>query len=201
MDKDTSSEPFVTSREAAKMLGVSLRTVQIWVENNVLRAWKTAGGHRRVVRNSVEDLIREQERAVSGHSNNTGLPTVLVVEDDEEIRMLYELYFSRWQLPIKLTMASNGFEGLLQIGREHPQLVITDLNMPGMDGFHMLRVLKEESALKNMELIVVTGLDAGEIKENGGLPKDIKIMQKPIDFDALQAFVTEKLNLTVSANA
>jgi excisionase family DNA binding protein len=44
---------FCTTREAATLLGVSVGTVQLWVENGLLQAWKTAGGHRRVMRDSI----------------------------------------------------------------------------------------------------------------------------------------------------
>jgi len=45
--------------EAAKMLGVSPKTIQLWVDNGILAAWKTVGGHRRVTIESVERLKRE----------------------------------------------------------------------------------------------------------------------------------------------
>ena len=49
---------FWSTREAADLLGVSLRTVQLWTEAGVLKAWKTAGGHRRINRDSVMQLLR-----------------------------------------------------------------------------------------------------------------------------------------------
>lgn len=45
--------------EAAKMLGVSPKTIQLWVDSGILTAWKTVGGHRRVTIESVERLKRE----------------------------------------------------------------------------------------------------------------------------------------------
>ncbi|MBY0521377.1 MAG: helix-turn-helix domain-containing protein, partial [Sphingomonas sp.] len=47
---DTVSNAYCTTRDAAKILGVSVRSVQVWVEKGLLRAWKTEGGHRRVDR-------------------------------------------------------------------------------------------------------------------------------------------------------
>jgi excisionase family DNA binding protein len=47
---------FCTSCEAAELLGVSIGTVQAWVGNGLLSAWKTAGGHRRISRESVRKL-------------------------------------------------------------------------------------------------------------------------------------------------
>jgi len=56
-------EEFISTTEAASMLGISLRSVQYWVEKGKLDAWKTAGGHRRIVRKSVEKLMAEQDSA------------------------------------------------------------------------------------------------------------------------------------------
>lgn len=50
---------FCTTREAAQLLGVSVGTIQLWVEKGLLEAWKTGGGHRRVVRDSIERLLHK----------------------------------------------------------------------------------------------------------------------------------------------
>ncbi|WP_246793218.1 helix-turn-helix domain-containing protein [Burkholderia perseverans] len=54
------TDDILTTAEAAKLLGVSIRTVQLWVEGGTLASWKTPGGHRRVRRASVEAAIRRQ---------------------------------------------------------------------------------------------------------------------------------------------
>lgn len=53
----------VSTRQAAKLLCASVRTVQIWVDNGKLVAWKTPGGHRRVLRASVDEMLAERQRA------------------------------------------------------------------------------------------------------------------------------------------
>jgi|GEM_PF-6327594 len=45
----------VSTSEAARQLGVSVRTIQLWVESGKLEAWKTAGNHRRVYQHSIDD--------------------------------------------------------------------------------------------------------------------------------------------------
>ena len=60
---------FCTTREAAQMLGVSLRTAQLWAESGLLEAWKTDGGHRRISRHSVERLLASP--AANSPSNNS----------------------------------------------------------------------------------------------------------------------------------
>ena len=55
--RQTVMKTFCTSAEAAQLLGVALRTVQLWTEAGLLQGWKTAGGHRRISRESVQRLV------------------------------------------------------------------------------------------------------------------------------------------------
>ncbi|MFC5459411.1 helix-turn-helix domain-containing protein [Massilia niabensis] len=53
-------DPVLTTREAARLLGIAVSTAQLWIENGVLPAWKTPGGHRRVRLSDVSALLRER---------------------------------------------------------------------------------------------------------------------------------------------
>ena len=55
-----SGDPILTTREAAGLLGIAVSTAQLWIENGLLPAWKTPGGHRRVRLSSVNALLRER---------------------------------------------------------------------------------------------------------------------------------------------
>jgi excisionase family DNA binding protein len=139
--KSNLKRDFLSTREAATRLGVALSTVQLWVETGVLPAWKTPGGHRRIPADVI-DSIQARQRSVLSSTPTPELFRALVVEDDPVQRELYSRQFSEWNLPIQLFMAEDGFEGLVLIGRHSPDLVITDLAMPEMDGFKMIRRLK-----------------------------------------------------------
>lgn len=174
-----------STREAADRLGVSLRTVQLWSEAGLLRAWKTPGGHRRILTASIDELL-QRRTVVSGRRAPGGAFQVLVVEDEPDFRQLFELHLRSWGLPIHLTSAPSGFEALLQIGASRPDLLITDLRMPGIDGFEMLRSLKASGTLGELEIIVVTALTAHTIAERGGLPDGVTVLYKPLHFAQLR---------------
>jgi excisionase family DNA binding protein len=172
-----------STREAADRLGVSLRTVQLWSEAGLLRAWKTPGGHRRILTASVDELLQRRE-GVTGRRAPGGAFQVLV--DEPDFRQLFELHLRSWGLPIHLTSVPSGFEALLQIGASRPDLLITDLRMPGIDGFEMLRALKAAGTLGELEIIVVTALTAHTITERGGLPEGVSVLYKPLHFAELK---------------
>lgn len=193
MDEKT----FVTTREAARLLNVSLRTIQLWTESGVLSAWKTAGGHRRISAESVKK-IRDDQLLKTAAPDGDSITTVVIVEDDPLYRELYRLKIAAWRLFTNIVVAKDGFEGLLTIGKVNPQLVITDLGMPGMDGFQMIRSLREASV--NLDIIVITGLSDQEIESKGGLPDDVTVLKKPDPLQQLEALLHARSE-TITADA
>jgi len=183
----TPHEEFITTREAARLLGVGLSTVQGWVEAGILPAWKTAGGHRRIPVASIEDLRRKQ-LAVLDAAPKPGKTTVLVVEDDPVQRLVYEDQFAKMtddlKIDINLVLATNGFEGLLLAGQQMPNLIITDLMMPGMDGYHLIQALHAKLK-RSVAIVVVTMLSQDEVRARGTIPKGIKVLTKPVPYAAL----------------
>jgi excisionase family DNA binding protein len=174
-----------STREAADRLGVSLRTVQLWSEAGLLRAWKTPGGHRRILTSSVDELL-QRRTTVSARRPPGDHYEVLIVEDEPDFRQLFELHLRSWALPIHLSSAPSGFDALMQIGASRPDLLITDLRMPGIDGFEMLRALKASGAISELEIIVVTALTGHTIAERGGLPAGVTVFYKPLRFAELR---------------
>ncbi len=118
---------------------------------------------------------------------------MLAVDDESATRRLYELVIADWGLPIRLLTAQNGFEGLIRIGEEKPDLLLTDLHMPGMDGFSMIASLRAHPETRSMHVIVASGLTEPEIRERGGLPADVHFFPKPVAFDRLRLQVQKLL--------
>jgi excisionase family DNA binding protein len=174
-----------STSDAAERLGVSLRTVQLWSEAGLLRAWKTPGGHRRILTASVDELL-QRRTGVSARRPSGGQFQVLVVEDEPDFRQLFELHLRSWDLPIQMSSAASGFDALLQIGATRPDLLITDLRMPGIDGFEMLRALKASGEMGEIQIIVVTALTEHTIAERGGLPAGVTVLFKPLRFAELR---------------
>ncbi|MGD9787248.1 MAG: response regulator [Sulfuricellaceae bacterium] len=175
-----------STREAAQLLGVSLRTVQLWVESGVLEAWKTVGGHRRITVQSVEKLM--EDRLKKNAPRSAAPFRMLVLEDDPSLLKLYQMTIEGWDSKPEVLTASNGFEGLIEIGKSSPDLLITDLKMPGMDGFELLRHLKRDPRHQGMHIVVVTGLGKQDIAA-GALPKDVTVFSKPVPFPELESLV------------
>ncbi len=125
-----------TTVEVAKRLGVSLQTVQRWVDAGHLKAWKTLGGHRRIDAQSAEALFRTQssERlAETGEPASAARMHRILVVDDDPLDLEPMAAFVRRTLPDSaVDPAVDGFQALLQAGKAMPDILITDIDMPHM---------------------------------------------------------------------
>ena len=171
-----------TTREAAEALGICVRTAQLWVEQGRLRAWKTPGGHRRILRESVNAQLREREKECG--ASLAGFD-ILIVEDEPIQRQLLQKKIASLGAEVSVRTAYNGVEGLIKIGERQPNVLITDLLMPGLDGFHLLKTLVDSPLLRPLQIIVITSLADEEIAEQGGLPAGVATFHKPVRVAAL----------------
>lgn len=186
-------DDYRTTRQAAKLLGLSLGTVQHMVETGLLRAWKTSGGHRRIDVRSIEDMLRKRNAGDLSKKFAGEELRLLVAEDDIDLQLLYAETVASWGMPVSLQVVGNGFDGLMQIGLHPPHVLIADLLMPGVDGFEMIRRLRSNPKLDEMDIIVVTGYSREEVEQRGGLPPTITLYEKPIPFSQLRGYLQARL--------
>jgi excisionase family DNA binding protein len=177
---------YISTREAAELLGISLRTAQLWVENGALLAWKTSGGHRRILLHSVQKILGERERsAIDLVRAPDARLKVAIVEDDPDVVTLLQMMLTGLDFPCDVQTRSDGFKGLILLGTFRPDVLIADLNMPDMDGFRMLRSI-QGSEFAPRKIIVTTALSTSEITERGGVPAEALVLQKPYPLSLLE---------------
>lgn len=181
-------DTYCSTREAARMLGVSLGTVQNMVERGTLQAWKTAGGHRRVSLRAIESYLRQRQPEFQVPPSSVNLK-ILIAEDDPIFQEQYRHTLAGWGLPLEVKIVGSGYESLVQIGLDRPDVVIVDLMLPGLDGFEVIRTLRGKPELSPMNIIVISGLSKEIIAAKGGLPDTITTYGKPVPFHELRGYI------------
>ncbi len=185
---DSNQDDFCGTFYAAKTLGLSVGTVQALVEKNELQAWKTQGGHRRISMQSIREYQRLH--GISEVPMKASHLKVLVVDDDDATLEVFREKINRWNFPVDCTTMSSAMEAMIDITSIKPDVLVTDLKMPGVDGFELLRTLRANPAFSSMVLLAMTGLSEEEIAKKGGLPSLTYTVQKPIDMKWLHGFLT-----------
>lgn len=187
-------EDYCGTTFAAKLMGLSVATVQALVEKGEVEAWKTRGGHRRISLASINRYLqRYSPQAMAPGPDPRDRLRVLVVEDDPVTRELYRNFLEGWSVSMDCSIMQSALEALVDIASLRPDVLITDLSMPGVDGIEMLKVLVRNEQLVGMQVLVVSGLAKKEIDARGGLPPDALFLPKPINFDWLSGYLSALL--------
>lgn len=187
-DTEDGYDGYCGTSYAARLLKVSVGTVQNLVESNSLKAWKTQGGHRRISLQSIQEYQLNHNLVPASIYISGAKLRVLVVEDDENTRLMYQAYFDRWSLPLDVLMYASAMEALLDMPAMQPQVLVTDLRMPKMDGFQFIKTVRDHKLFPLLPIIAITGLSKDQVEAEGGLPRDVQVLEKPIDMEWLRGF-------------
>ncbi len=79
---------------------------------------------------------------------------VLVVDDDASVRRLLQLNLQR--VGFRITLAENGVEALAIIAADRPDLVLSDVTMPQMDGIELVRRIRADPDTANIRIVMLT---------------------------------------------
>ena len=111
--------------------------------------------------------------------------SILVVEDSATMRSLIASTLEGIGVPIKITDASSGFEALRQLPRERYDLIVTDINMPDINGLELVSFVKGNAAYRSIPLIIVSTGNSDHDREKAlGLGADAYLV-KPFEPDDL----------------
>src|ERR1700683_2872150 len=122
----------------------------------------------------------------------TGRGRILCVEDDRDTSSLIcEELVDRG---FEVQAAYNGCDGLAAILKEPPDLVLSDIGMPGMSGFELLRTLTSmEPRFESMPFVFLTALSDLDNELKGWHLGADDYLTKPVDYDVLAALISARL--------
>ena len=88
---------------------------------------------------------------------------VLAVDDSRTMRSL--LNYTLSEAGFNVTLAEDGLDGLDKLEQGRPDVIITDLNMPNMDGFGFVEAVRGQEAMHGLPILILTTESAQELKE------------------------------------
>jgi excisionase family DNA binding protein len=167
VNRQSNAPDTCSTTEAAERLGMAVRSVQLMVDRGELLAWKTPGGHRRILRSSLDAWLAARGGA---SAPDAALPvrsaarplTLLLIEDSVHFQNLISLVVRRELPEAELHVAADGIAGLALAGRLEPDLLLVDILLPGIDGAALISSMRSHPQFARSRLIVVTALDEAQ---------------------------------------
>jgi twitching motility two-component system response regulator PilG len=118
-------------------------------------------------------------------------PTVLVVDDSPTVRKIVQMTLQREH--IRVITASDGLSALTSVADEIPALILLDIQLPRMDGYHICQIIRKNLQFRQIPIIMLSGKDGLFDKMRGRLAGSTEYLTKP--FDSVELVQTVKKHL------
>lgn len=133
-----------------------------------------------------------EENGISSPGNKTEIPSILLVEDNDDFRFYLK---DNLRLHYKVFEAANGKEGWQKALAHHPQLIVSDISMPHMDGIDLSRKIKADKRTSHIPVILLTALTGQEDQIKGLETGANDYITKPFNFEVLNVKIKNLLLL------
>ncbi len=155
------------TQRVARLCQVTPATVASWIDHGHLKGHKTPTGRRRVDVDDLTAFLRAHGMPVPPeleHGDEGGDDAVVVVEDDPSYRKLLVRAIQQSDLGVELAAAPTGMDGLLEIGRVQPAVIVLDYSLPDLNAAQVVeRLLAPGRSLDAEVLVVTAGVSAEDM--------------------------------------
>jgi len=190
--------------EIAAYCDVHHRTVSRWIANGQLKGHKLPGrGNYRVLLADFLSFLQQQQMPlppaladVAGTPDAEEAPPpasgarILVIDDEPSYRQAIRRVLMG--TGCQLDFAADGFQAGVKLSSGKPDLITLDLSMPGLDGFDVIRFIRQQAELADLRILVISGLAAEALAQARALGADATL-SKPFENSQLLELVQQLL--------
>lgn len=185
MSKDSRKTIVYSALEVANICGVVNQTAINWIRNGYLKAFSTPGGQYRVYQDDLIDFMNKRHMRIPsdlvGESEPSDGKCILVVDDDRGLNSVIAKFFEKRFPDIEIIQAFDGFEAGAQLVAKKPDIVLLDLNLPGVDGFKLCSQINEDDKFGKPVVFVITSLNDDGVEEDVKKKGAAEFFRKPLN--------------------
>jgi excisionase family DNA binding protein len=175
------SDQLLTSSEVGGLLQVNPSSVKKWVDDGLLQAFRTPGGHRRIRAVDLVAFLVRHEMPIPEDLQDAAKRRLLIVDDEVDQLKALSRSLKRFADRVEVTTTSNGIDALVLVGSFQPHAVLLDVYMPGIDGLEVCRRLKKNPQTKDVKVYVVSGSFTSSLEQKALEAGAAHCLPKPID--------------------
>ncbi|WP_290698207.1 response regulator [Amphritea sp.] len=188
----------LTSGDIANYLDVTQRTVIRWINSGKLKGFKLPGrGNNRIQTVDFIDFLKQNKIPIPDQLKEEFSPvstSILLIDDEPAV--LRAMTRALKPLHLNIHSAADGFHAGLLLEQLNPAMIVLDLSMPGMDGFAVIRYIRDEQKNSDIRILVVSALAGQQLDHALAIGADA-VLSKPFSNAQLRKTISEWQHPTV----
>lgn len=185
MNKESRKTVVYSALEVANICGVVNQTAINWIRNGYLKAFSTPGGQYRVYQDDLIEFMMKRHMRIPSEFIEESEPkdkvSILVVDDDRGLNNVIAKFFGKRFPDYEVFQAFDGFEAGVQLVGRKPDIILLDLNLPGVDGFNICSRINNTDEFGKPIVFVITSLNEESVEEDVKKLGAAEFFRKPLN--------------------
>ena len=184
----TEKRDVLTTKQAAIILSLSITSVQKMATNGELAGWITPGGHRRIFRSSVNQLLDSRNKGLAGVTGRLTL-RILLLEDDHVQIASFKSILRRIGHSVELAIVNPATQALDWILAFQPDLLVMNLDSEPIEVFRLAQAIEDEFGMKGLDVIALMSLSPEQFRKSSHIPMRFVRFGKPLNAERLCGYL------------
>ena len=187
LEQEIDSERLLTSHEVGALLQVNPSSINKWVKEGRITAFRTPGGHRRIRARDLVEFLDGHQMPVPVRLQAASRRRVIAVDGEASALKALEKTLRPHVDRVQLMSASSGIDALVQVGLFRPHLIIVDASMDELDAIEVCRRIKANPETRAITVLITAAHITTALENKATQAGATRIVKKPIEIGQLLA--------------
>lgn len=185
LEQEIDSERLLTSHEVGALLQVNPSSVNKWVKEGRISAFRTPGGHRRIRARDLVEFLDGHQMPVPPRLQSASKRRLIVVDSDPAVLKSVERTLRAHTDRVHLLPASSAIDALVQVGLFRPHLIVLDTSMDEMDAIEVCRRIKANAETRAITVLLAAAHPTTALENKASQAGAARVTKKPLDLALL----------------
>ncbi|MEO6951854.1 MAG: response regulator [Polyangia bacterium] len=185
LEQEIDAERLLTSHEVGALLQVNPSSVNKWVKEGRISAFRTPGGHRRIRARDLVEFLDGHQMPVPARLQAASRRRVIVVDSEAAALKNLEKMLRPHADRVQLLAAGSGIDALVQVGLFRPHLIVLDASMDELDAIEVCRRIKANAETRHIIVLLASAHPTTALENKASAAGATRVVKKPIELQLL----------------
>ena len=185
LEQEIDAERLLTSHEVGALLQVNPSSVNKWVKEGRITAFRTPGGHRRIRARDLVEFLDVHQMPVPARLQAASKRRLIVVDSDAAALKALDRTLRAHADRVHLLPAASGIDALVQVGLFRPHVIVLDASMDELDATEVCRRIKANAETRHITVVLAAAHVTTALENKAIQAGAARVLKKPIDLALL----------------